>query len=529
MKISSSKQIEYFSIVIAAISIFLFRTTIGDLGLGYMAACLVPFYIFRVLSGYESGNVIGRKMYLAANKGQIGNFVTMKVVFRNLQIVIGFVSSVLYVLLTEKMLSDVFHMPHAYYIPIFLAPALLIRNLNEYLSAYAKGRGVAKATWITDMIRPICILLFGFLFQHFLGEYGTKVSRLLLEEDYSNLYGCLGISIAYVLAEVIVFLYLEFVKWGIKRSPLPESQYGRVRENTWTVLFASVEGRLPEMLNSLAMLMLFLILMIRVSGAGTSNVYGMAGEYGAFICGYLTPVVFAVGLTIVVTCEICLKCCKAFKREVIREVREYFRYGIHVSVIMGSLFSVFLISLSGNLSVLLANENINIGDVLFKGAIVCLLAGPAWFFYRLLVFRGLGLYAFVCNMVACAAGIGIGGIPGSKDIYLGIVVSIIIWLIINCIGLGALTFIRLNLNYDPIAGAIVPFLSCAVIGVFNMIISKMATPHLGGAFTSFICFVAMLTAYPTILLFLRNIDEREIKVLPLSRFLTALGQFLRVL
>ena len=55
------RQIQSFSYVLACINIWVFGKSIGDNGLGYLAAAVLVFALFWVLTGQNGQNASGQK------------------------------------------------------------------------------------------------------------------------------------------------------------------------------------------------------------------------------------------------------------------------------------------------------------------------------------------------------------------------------------------------------------------------------------------------------------------------------------
>ena len=81
---------------------------------------------------------------------------------------------------------------------------------------------------------------------------------------------------------------------------------------------------------------------------------------------------------------------------------------------------------------------------------------------------------------------------------------------------------------DWLRELVIPLGVGCLVGLFDMFMGNILTPHLGNGMTLFVTFLFSLLVYWVVLLFLRNFKEQELDVICGRRLLYALAQVLRV-
>ena len=88
------RQIQSFSYVLACINIWVFGKSIGDNGLGYLAAAVLVFALFWVLTGKNLPDRMGRMLRGRNARGQYRNVSRMRKNMMLLQIAEGLLGTV---------------------------------------------------------------------------------------------------------------------------------------------------------------------------------------------------------------------------------------------------------------------------------------------------------------------------------------------------------------------------------------------------------------------------------------------------
>ena len=135
------RQIQSFSYVLACINIWVFGKSIGDNGLGYLAAAVLVFALFWVLTGKNLPDRMGRMLRSRNARGQYRNVSRMRKNMMLFQIAEGLLGTVLCMSLGWILLEKVFLVPYGSMILWILSPALFLRCIQSVFLGYFQSEG----------------------------------------------------------------------------------------------------------------------------------------------------------------------------------------------------------------------------------------------------------------------------------------------------------------------------------------------------------------------------------------------------
>lgn len=205
------KQIICYTYVIGLLGMIGMGKILGDVGLAYLAVALWGISLFTLLVTFGVSDVIARLQRNRRNKGQFKGAARMRRQFLLLQGVVGVVLSLALFLLADPLARNVFRVPQSVSAMRALAPVILIQALETALLGYFLGSGSHMPSLVSAVLRQGFFLVFGSLLGRRLADYGGKVSNLLKDSSYSGMYGALGVALAILLTELLVFLFLIIV------------------------------------------------------------------------------------------------------------------------------------------------------------------------------------------------------------------------------------------------------------------------------------------------------------------------------
>lgn len=194
------RQAQAVSAVLALITLMVAARLAGYNGAAYVAAAVEIYaFVCIAVSGGVS-NALSRILRLRKAKGQYRNAAVMRRNALILQAATGFLGMAVLFLWAEKITTGLFKMQYSSAILMILAPAVFLRSLSSLLAGCSRGAGAELPVAAVEIFRQILILVFGLMFSKMLGNYGGKVSRLLAHENFTSMYGGIGIAIAVTLS-----------------------------------------------------------------------------------------------------------------------------------------------------------------------------------------------------------------------------------------------------------------------------------------------------------------------------------------
>ncbi len=526
------RQAQAVSAVLALITLTVAARLAGYNGAAYVAAAVEIYALVSIAASGGVSNVLGRILRLRGAKGQYRNAAAMRRNALILQAATGFLGTAVLFLWAEKITTGLFKMQYSSAILMILAPAVFLRSMSSFLAGCSRGAGAELPVAAVDILRQILILIFSVSFCKLLGNYGSKVSRLLAHENFTSMYGGIGIAIAVTLSEVIVALFLLLIFKLSGRKEKRNFQEGmRVTDSLFdSIRILSVNRGAQVGMMFLAVLFVPLGMMLWQKGDSGSDTAAL--EYGLYLAVYGVVCGIAVGLVWLSLLPMCANTVNLLRKEEARFARNMFQSGVHIGVVQGAFLSAFAIVMADQLGAVFGGEQAALAAKMLKGGgIIVLPAALSLYFARLLILTGkkyivMGAAAaadlLYVVMVTVLLGTGKTGILSL--VYGGMMAGGVF-----CILLAMFTYRVFRQKMDWLYVLVVPVAAACVAGFTGMMLGKVLTPHLGNLVTMIFCLAVSGALYWTGLLLFRNFREQELEVIPGGKLLNALGQLLRVL
>ena len=226
------KQIQFFSYCLAGINVWVFGKQLGNNGLAYLAAAFLVFLFFWILTGKNVPDRLGRLLRSRNAKGQYKNVSKMRRNMMIFQIAAGLVGAVLCAALGYFVLEKAFRIPYGSMILWILCPALILRCMQSVLLGIFQSEGSEMPSAVSAILRQVFYFGLGLLFLGIFRTYGEKVSLLLKKDDFTAMYGAMGVALGIVISEVLVLIFV-FVIYQVSASGRREAEIGMKGTDTF--------------------------------------------------------------------------------------------------------------------------------------------------------------------------------------------------------------------------------------------------------------------------------------------------------
>lgn len=521
----------------------------GDNGTAYVVAAYEIFLLVWLPVGGGLTDALGRLLRNRNNKGQYKNAAKMRSSAMLLQLVLGAAGSLLLLAVAQPVTEKAFGARYSGMILMALSPAVFLRGVSKVLAGYFQGEGSELPTAASGILRQILILGFGILFSGALRGYGEKVSRLLQQDNFTAMYGGVGIAAAVSVAELAVALLL-FVLYKVNGGRRRVKQESGMRTtdsfmdcvrslngSRWSSFVTGLLAFLP-----LALGWLFFVKAVKEEDAAS-------WQYGIYVGKYLAVCGIAFSLIMILALPVSGKSLGLLRKGEHRFSKSAFQSGLHLCVLHGIFAAMFLGVMGEQLSGLLYPDG-NIAqkpdwireisslrdesDILFgmlrQGAALVLTAAVSAYLIRFLMGTGkkylvMGALAVADVMFAVltAAFLNLGRADAAALIYSGEMAGAVL-----CGILGVFAYRQQRLRVDWPRIFVVPVIAAGICGFISLLLRNLLAPHLGNLVTLIVTFVISSLVYWALLLLARDIREQELEVIPGGRLLNMLGQLLRV-
>lgn len=525
------KQIEICSGIIGLINILIFGSKLGNEGVTYLIVALECFAFIWTISASCLTDTLGRMLRMRITKGQYKNILNIRRMVLILQGIIGIVCSILLLACAGVLAQNVFKVPHSTFIIMLLAPALFMRTISAILIGYFQGEGSELPAAVAAPLRQVVLLGFGLLFINLLGGYGTKVSNLLGDTSYTAMYEGVGIAIAFDLAEFLVLVFLGVIAVGNKKSWLKRDNEGMKQTDSFIGMVKILYGSMwmPILLRVFELFPLWIGTIFYRKSVTDADIF--AENFGMFVGKFFVICAIPVLLICAMLVSVNVKTVSAFRKDDHRSAKMIFQSGLHIVVIHGLFFSVFIAIMAEQIAGMVSKTNsVLVADLFRSGSTLILFVSLFYYFSRLLM-RMRGKY----HVLGCLGVVNILFIiivsvllNGGKAGILSLIYAAIAAAGVGCVALAfmCLGMLRSGIEWLPVIA--VPVGSVCVSGLICIFLGNLLTPHLGNTVTVIVCLVLSFIVYWVLLLLFRSFKEQELKYIPGGEIIRAAGQTLKV-
>lgn len=525
------RQAEAFSTILTLITMAVVARVTGENGVAYIVTALEIFGLVWILISGNVSDTLGRLLRIRNAKGQYKNVLKMRRNVMLVQVVLGLLGSLLLLIFAGELAEGLFQMQYSTFILMVLAPTIFLRTVSSVFLGYFQGEGSELPSAVSGILRQIFILGFGLLFGKMLGNYGSKVSNLLLQSNFTSMYGGVGIAIAVSLTEGFIVIFLFLIYKGTRRPKANLREDGMRFTDSFfdsiRIFFVSRGVQLGIQLLAFLPLPLGLLFLQKA----VENADEAAAEYGAYlsgyvvVCGVLLSLLFMVMLPIAGRILICLR------KEEQRYAKSLFQSGTHIIIVYGAFWAICLTALASQTAAVVSpGAAASVGKMFAAGASAIPFLALGLYFGRLLVLSGRKV--LVMGALAVADIIYVVSVTvflnAGKMGALALVCGGMLGAGVLCVLLGILACRQLRSRFDWLQVLILPAGAACVSGLVVMLVAKLSTPHLGNLITILVTLALGGVVYWILLLVLRNFKEQELEAVPGGRILNALGQMLRV-
>lgn len=525
------RQIQNSAYIVGLVTILIFGSMIGDSGIAYLGAAYEIFSLLAILLGRNVSDALGRMLRGRAAKGQYRNIFRARSYVMLFQAVIGLCGALILLFGGNFLMKGVLHMPHGAVLTAILAPAFFLRMISEVFLGYFQGEGTEMPTALTTVLRQFLLLCFGFLILPPLKGYGEKVSTLLANEDFASMYGAMGVAVAFLLAELITLLLLMVMyRKGSRRRRGNELEGMRITDSFGSVVRILYGNMTGMMLVQLLLRMTVWLGLLCFQKSAGGNLWGIA-QYGVYYGKFLVCCMIMVLFADTIILNMATKVISFLRKDELKYAKNGFQAGIHITVVTGMYFAVFVIAMREQLAGILCGENIQPAASLFGcGAFIILFAAVGDYFARILLKQGKWLCVFwglsvmdvvfaVCLLLFLNFRVGIQSLA----------YALLAGGAALCLVLGFWVQRQLRMTVEWIYSVLIPAVCACLTGGMCLLLGQAFTPHLGNPVTVIVCLILSLLVYWILLLFLRNVREQELKWIPGGRLIRVIGQMLHLL
>ncbi|MCM1540307.1 MAG: hypothetical protein NC121_03510 [Blautia sp.] len=526
------RKIQGAANIIFLITIVAVGRMTGDNGVTYIAVTAFTFAVLWAVCCGHTADTLGKLLRVRNAKGQYKSEAKMRRNIMMFQLAAGLAGTLVLFFGAGVITGKIFHVQYSVYLMMLLSPALLLRGVSAVLMGYCQGKGSEMPTAVACVLRQVFLLIFSLFFCRSLGDYGAKVSRLLVQADFASMHTAAGFCIAVDVSEVIVILFLVAAwKIGGSSGRKEQSEGMRFTDSFMGAVQDFTAGRAPFLGIQLLLLLPVISGFLFFEKSVADWEAGMR-DYGAYCGKYLVVSVLMILLTAGTFLQICSKTVITLRKKESRFARVIFQSGVHIAVIHSLFLAAILAVLSTQAANLMDPANSALAGKLFRGgALMIPFAALAFYFARFLILTGKNL--LVLGALAISDIIYILSMTLFLNVWkagiLALVYAGIMGSAVCCILLGVITYKQLRVGDLWLQIFVVPGGAACITGLLCMLLSKLIFPHLGDVVTLIVCIALSAVVYWLLLLLARNFSEQELENIPGGKWIISFGQMLHLL
>lgn len=168
------------------------QRTIGDAGMGYYSAAFQIYSIMLLISSYSLPVAVSKLVAGFIGKNQFKNAKRIYKCSLIFACISGGCTCLLVFFGADFLAGTLMNLPKSAVALRVLAPTLLVVAIMGVMRGYFQGMGTMMPTATSQLIEQIVNAFISVLAAVYLFDYGTKVSRLLRDSEYSAAYGAAG-------------------------------------------------------------------------------------------------------------------------------------------------------------------------------------------------------------------------------------------------------------------------------------------------------------------------------------------------
>ncbi len=518
------KKLEYFLQIIWCCNLIIIINIIGKTGMlnfGYayeiymllytLTIGCFPLAIYKLIKKRqqkekytESKKVIKASVILGLTYALIGSFILF--------------------FIGDLFLAKHLHMSFAGIILKLFIPVYVLQCVIQVLSGYFFAKGSLETTILARCAEGIITFVATVIITSKLGNYGSKVASLLLNESYTSTYGALGIPIAIFIGSLFSTLLLLIILFINKRNIHIPKTSAKSEESVMYLIRLLTHTMIPYFttifLFRIPILIDFILCENMVDNHGIT--YGIFLPFTIMIV--LLSGIMSMNKVGIITTSI--------KQQEYKTAKKCFHTWIHLLLIIGGFITILISTLASGFSGLLfKSEYTVLIPILQSGGISIVFGSFALFFINLLISikkfskttiaLGISLILFIMTLILSSK-FGHSGILSfiyAWDVFLGALsVSSGYW---------AYKSIKTSLHINNTI--IIPVVTLLVIGIALVQFEKLLLHVLGNGLCILVCIGLALVIYIGVLTFTHNINKEEIKELPFGKQILFIAQKLHLI
>lgn len=519
------------SCAFAIVVMWILGKHLNNIGLVLLAIAIECSTFFVVICSEQLSDGLSKLLRSRQAKRQYRNVTLIRRNIGIIQSVAGLCGSLLLLLLAKPLSSGLFRMEYIFYPLLIISPLIFLRVMVHLLLGYFQGEGNELPSAVVSFARQVLILLLGLTLCNRYTEKGVQISELLKQDTYKYVYGAMGVSLAIVLAELII-LVLLITLFFLLRKVAKERNADSLKtvDSTKNILRVIYINRINTTLLGILKRLPFWVCLLAASICVEQGSFTIE-TFGLFLVKYMGLIGILIFVVLVGVLPLQARAVQTIKNEGPKYASQAFNRAMLYITSIVVFAAVYLTVMREQIAKLLSNNGVaTLSDYFKNGALLLVFVVLAYYFIHMLYMLGqriLLVILFVLTGVIFSAMMLVPAVNGTLSMGT-VVICILLYTALLCIvsGFFACRMFRVGLEL------LIPLMACILIacvaGLLQMGLNALLAPHLGAVVTLLVVFILTFIPFVLGILFLRVFREGDFENLLGGRILLALGQMLHL-
>ncbi len=504
----------YVSACILMVFLIISEKIFGDMGTYFVAGPLsiyMLFYMGLVLSVQKAVYIMVR---LRARRSQYLNAEANMQRSMRIFSLTGIFAGIILGLACFPISTGGFGTERGYIQIIIAAASVLFLGIQGVLRGYLQGIGYTKPIVIADILVALVSFVSGVVLSEIFYKYGTKVNDLFHVDEFSAVYGSVGMMTGIFLGSLVGFIQIV-ISYNLRKNEISnfvKTGAPRYLDNKNDV----ITGMRPIMVLYCAPALVALFDQCFYSAymrkahedIDFKSIYGMVFgrvEIPAILIMFICVIPFIKSLNRIMA---------RVERDEHEGSRERFRNFMRFSNMLFIPVTIFVLATGELVMTSIFGKSSDLASTsLMLGALLIYFLGFAIMFSWLLSHMGKSVLTMLNTLVCIAAHIAfmvlfvaVLGL-GAHGILLSVILAGAIYDILNLLELSKI----LSNRQEYLKTFLMPLLSSAVAGVAVFLLDMLLADLIGEILTLIICVVIFWVIYMITMIFSRGVRAHELK------------------
>lgn len=518
---------------------------IGSTGNGYYSVAYEIYNIMLIISCYSIPLAVSKVVSAKLSKKQYKNAERAFYCALAFSILTGGLCFAITEFFGDYLAADIMKQPMSAMALKVLGPAILLVAIMGVFRGYFQGLGTMMPTAVSQIIEQIFVMVVSITGAYFCFQKGVKVGDLLHNENYAYAYGAAGATLGTVAGALtgLLFLLLVYMAYRPRMKRMLIKDTSETVDSYGTIFRLMILTMLPVLLSS-TVYNISNIIDIRIYNAiMTQKDLGdvMSSIWGVYSGEYKVLITVPIALANAMCASIVPVLSGLFVQQDMKMIRAKISQAMRFTMLIAIPSTVGLAVLarptitllfSGEVwEIDLAVELLHLGtaSVIFL-SMSTLTNGVLQGISRMKVPVCNALIALVIHIIFLYAtmqmDLGIHAV-----VYANILFAIIVC-ILNHLAIRKYTQYKQEVYKTFILPAIASVAMGAVIFAINMLLSNVLTnvsPKVSSAIIVFLGIMIGVTVYFAVLLFLKGVEESDLKRIPGGNYIVRIAKGLHLL